>query len=277
MTLKVAIPASVADSVRNRWPDTGERWCTEVLSEFDALCTQYHAIPIRVLPARFAFVVSVETATGHVVFRSTPDPAGLAQAAVSQAIAERGIGPDLLDVFATETGTWTVTEKVVPGTSLADADQSDVNPDAVANLFRRLAEQPAPAVNMARIDGWLRRRLVDSGAVDFPVGQAAAPEHERYEAMAALDSLVATGDTGQLCHGDGYPGNVLLSGDGRLLWIDPRGVAGDASYDVAVFALKTARHVVSDAVPMAARLAEKAGINADRARAWVAVANAARV
>jgi Ser/Thr protein kinase RdoA (MazF antagonist) len=101
--------------------------------------------------------------------------------------------------------------RFTPGTSLADIDPAAVRPGAVTSLFRGLADQHAPAVNMARIDGWLRRRLVDLSVVDFPIGQTTAPEHERHEALATLDSLVTTGDTGQLCHGDGYPGNVFWS------------------------------------------------------------------
>lgn len=277
MTTTVTIPSTVANNVRNRWPDVGERWCSQVLGEFDEFCTRYQATPVQVLPARYALVISAETGVGRVVARSTPDPDGPAQAAVAQALAEHEIGPQLLEVYMTDVGTWTIAVEVIPGTSLADLDPSTVKPDSVTELFRRLAGQPAPPTKMGRIDEWLRYRLTDSNVVDLPVGQVIAPEQERHEATSTLDGLVATGNMGQLCHGDSYPGNVLMGNAGRLLWIDPRGMTGEASYDVAVFSLKASRHVVPHAVHMATYLAEQAGIDPDRARSWVGVANAARV
>jgi streptomycin 6-kinase len=193
-------------------------------------------------------------------------------------LASYGAGPQVHEVFATDAGTWTIMDDVVPGTSLADVAPSSVKPDAVAALFSKIIDKPAPSEpGIQEIGGWLRHRLTDPDTDDLPIGQAVAPEQERRHALTLLEMLAATGVADRLCHGDSYPGNVLIGPDGRLLWIDPRGVAGEVSYDVAVFALKASRHVVAHAQAMASSIAERAGVEIDRARSWVIVANAARV
>ena len=57
--------------------------------------------------------------------------------------------------------------------------------------------------------------------------------------------------------------------------IDPRGMAGEVAYDIAVIALKAARHVPS--LLGVTRLARSVGIDSARARVWLLVADAARV
>jgi streptomycin 6-kinase len=278
VTNSVEVPSSVITEVRNRWPHVGRDWAQQVLVEFDDLCSRYRATPVRVLPARFGFVVAVETRDGRIVMRSTPDPAGPAQGAVAKDLAGYGVAPQVHDVFTTDAGTWTIMDEVVPGVSLADADRSTVRPQTVVDMFRRITDQPAPrATGMQGIGEWLRDRLTSHDLVDLPIGQTAAPDGQRRQAVALLDGLVATGAPGLVCHGDSYPGNVLVGADGKLFWIDPRGVTGEVGYDVAVFCLKASRHVVSAARAMAAQLAEQVGTDVNRAQEWVVVASAARV
>jgi streptomycin 6-kinase len=278
MNSAIQVPPSVVSGVRNRWPNIGSDWASNVLADLNDLCSRYRATPIRVLPARFGFVVSVETPSGRMVMRATPDPAGPAQAAVARELAGYGVAPQVHEVLTSDAGTWTIMDEVLPGTSLADVDESILGPDAVAEMFRAIVSRPAPdAANMQGIADWLRGRLTDPDTTDLPIGQLVASGQERRHALTLLDGLAATAGMGWLCHGDSYPGNVLVGSDGRLMWIDPRGVTGEVSYDVAVFALKASGHVASAARAMASRIAERAGTDLERARSWVIVASAARV
>ena len=107
----------------------------------------------------------------------------------------------------------------------------------------------------------------------MPPASTGAPAEREY-ALALLGDLEASGVNG-LCHGDASPWNLLIGKDGRTVLIDPRGLAGEVEYDVAVVALKATTvlplHVT---VPY---LATKVDVDPERVRTWTTVANAARV
>jgi streptomycin 6-kinase len=127
---------------------------------------------------------------------------------------------------------------------------------------------------MPALTGWLRSRLTDDGLTDLAPGRQPASLTERQQAQAILDDLEASG-VDALCHGDASPWNLLLSDDRPLMLIDPRGVKGEVAFDVAVIALKAV-----DVVPLAVSttyLAGKVGVDPERVRAWIQVADAARV
>jgi streptomycin 6-kinase len=85
---------------------------------------------------------------------------------------------------------------------------------------------------------------------------------------------VSSGVAG-LCHGDASPWNLLLSNDRRLMLIDPRGLAGEVAYDLAVVAIKAAS--VAPPAITAPYLAHQVEADPDRVLAWVSIADAARV
>jgi streptomycin 6-kinase len=160
------------------------------------------------------------------------------------------------------------------GTPLGDMEPSTMDPESVCAALRSLVGQPVPATDMPTLTGWLRDRLIDDALTDLAPGQQPAPIAERRAALAILHDLQASGTEG-LCHGDASPWNLLLGKDGRTILIDPRGVAGEVEYDLAVTALKFA-----SAMPLAASvpyLARQAGVDHKRVRAWVEVAEVARV
>lgn len=79
-----------------------------------------------------------------------------------------------------------------------------------------------------------------------------------------------------LCHADLSPPNVL-HGNSRLWFIDPRGMNGEAAYDVAVLALKLSDDHLGTARALARSIALSSGTGPDRADAWVTVVDAATV
>jgi streptomycin 6-kinase len=225
------------------------------------------------MSARYGFVVAVSTPIGPLIMRSSPDPDGGNQAAVSLALADLGVSPKVHDFVETDTGTWTVADRVLPGTPIGELP-SRGNPALIAAMLRPMVEQPAPALNMPSLIDWLRDRLTDPQLTDLPIGRQPAPSEERQQALEQLKSLTAEGTVG-LCHGDPSPRNILLGADDRPWLVDPRGMAGEVDYDIAVIALKAARYVSPKLA--VAHLASYVGVDPARASAWLLIANAARV
>lgn len=267
---------SVKAAVRQRWPERADQWLTAIGSELRELCDRYHAQPVKVLPARYGFVVATATATGmQLVMRASADPAGRAQAEVAIALARIGAGPAVHEVTETDAGTWMVLDQVMPGTPLRELDFTGSTIDRIVAMLRRLVDQPAPSPHLPLLSDWLRDRLTSDDATDLAPGQTIAPADERRLAVAILDDLAPTAARHGLCHGDASPGNILLGPDERLYLVDARGVLGEPAYDAAVLANKACE----DMGPHHAGslLAERVGLDSARVQAWITVANAARV
>ncbi|MFB9878662.1 phosphotransferase [Planobispora siamensis] len=259
----------------SRWPALEASWRQSVEAELVELCRRYEADPIAVLPARYGFVVEVATVNGPLVMRASPDPNGSFQSAVAMRLAEIGAGPRVHEVTQTESGTWTVMDRIEPGTPLYALPVNEDLSLPLAAMLRPLVDQLAPAPDMPSISQWLRHRLEQGdGLQDLAPGRSPAHHDQRQEALAVLDDLSAD-DLSGLCHGDASTGNLLLAANDRMLMIDPRGMRGEAAYDVAVVALKATRWL--PAVDTVAILADMVGVDRERVQAWVTVADAARV
>ncbi|MEC3974579.1 tyrosine-type recombinase/integrase [Amycolatopsis sp. H20-H5] len=258
----VAVPRDVARAVCTRWAERGEEWVSSTDDEFAELCRSYQAQPRNVMTARYGLVVSVETATGLLIMKSTPDPAGALQARAAQRLALLGAGPVVHQVVESASGTWTVMDQVQPGTRVGQS----ASLDELANVLRPLAGA-LQSHEFPPISSWLRDRLMNGGKQDLPPGVEAASSQERDRALPILEQLV-TDESHALCHGDPSSGNVLR-GEHGLVLIDPRAVSGDREYDAAVLALKSG-HPVGE-------LARRLQVDVSRAEAWGVVAVAARV
>jgi streptomycin 6-kinase len=208
------------------------------------------------------------------VLRGSPDPHGADQAAVAVALAHLCISPTVHQTVATNHGTWTVLDRVLPGTSLLQSDPATIRLNALFAPLAAMRHQPAPRAGMPSILDWLGDRLKDDNLTDLRPGTTIAPANERETALNLLADLTRDHTPG-LCHGDASMGNLIASGTDRWMLIDPRGMTGESAYDVAVLAIRAARlHNSEDLVPHIAKLAD---VTAERVRIWTIIANAARV
>lgn len=271
-TADIEVPPNVAAAVREQW-GRGDDWAAQVKDELEDLCKRHRATPVRVLPARYGFVVATDSAHGPLVMRTTPDPAGQHQAVVAFALADLGVGPAIHDVTTTDSGTWTVMEQVIPGTTLADSGVDALPLDALTLMLRPMIGQPAPQ-GIPRIEDWLRDRLVVDDLTDAAPTLKPVPAHQRQAALRLIDDLAQHGQA-SLCHGDTSWGNVLLGPSDQLFLIDPRGMSGDVAYDAAVVALKAGH--LEPPETAADRVAKRVGLDPARVQGWLTVARAARV
>ena len=163
---------------------------------------------------------------------------------------------------------------ISPGISLAEQEPTPSQLAGVTAMMGVLRSGSGPA-SAPSIVPWLRARLTDPPADDQPPHRGPASEEQRRAGLDMLDQLA--NDLGRdLCHGDLSPPNVLHGG--RRLWlIDPRGMNGEAAYDIAVLALKLSDDHLDTARALARSIALTSGADPDRAEAWVTVADAATV
>lgn len=258
-----SLPGDVAKNVALRWPSVGPAWSAAVERELAELVAQLGGTAAVRLHSRASFVVTMETPSASVVVRSTPDPAGQAQVRAMEALSTLGVGPRVLDRWASDIGTWVVTDRVVPGSLALDASD-----EQLVAVLAPMAGQSEAAGELPPISAWLNERLTEGCEADLAPGAAPPTPEEQNQALGALAELVG-GESTSVTHGDMSYGNILRAGDAGLRLIDPRGVAGDVEYDIAVLSFKTGRDT--------ARLAKMVGADAARAEAWRTVAVAARV
>lgn len=141
-------------------------------------------------------------------------------------------------------------------------------------MLRTLADE-VDVPSVPSIVPWLRARLTYPPADDQPPHRGPESAAVREAASVVLHELAADMLAG-LCHADLSPPNVL-HGNSRLWFIDPRGMNGEAAYDIAVLALKLSDDHLDTARALARSIALSSGTDPDRADAWVTVADAATV
>ncbi len=268
------MPSDVAADVAQRWPARGHEWADRVEQVLTELRARYGATPRTVLPARYGFVIAADTPHGGLVFRASHDPDAPTQAYVARALGDLYVSPAVHETIIVDTHTWTVMEEVRPGTPLPHIDPATVTIEALAEPLAAMVGQLAPVPGMPSIFDWLRERLADDELSDLALTSTIAPADERAATLRALEELARDATPG-LCHADASTWNVLAHGDGGWRPVDPRGMSGEAAYDVATLGLKIGFRTGTSGI--VARLARAASVDAERTQAWATVVDAARV
>ena len=118
-------------------------------------------------------------------------------------------------------------QRAVPGESLKSYfPQSDNEAVSITcQCLKRLHQAPIPkSKTFPHIQDWLM--ILNQ---DWPI-----PENYLQTARALRDRLLQTATQDVLLHGDLHHDNILQNGDDWLV-IDPKGVIGEAAYEVAAF------------------------------------------
>jgi len=268
-----AAPGAVMAGVQRRWPDRAQPWAAAVVDELRTLCAKYDATPRTVMPARFSLVVPADTPHGPIVLRSSPDPDGPRQAQVAATLASIGVSPTLHEATTNATGTWMILDEIRPGTPLGDMNPAEISLEALAAPLAAIGRSPGLAAGLPHISDWLRHRLEDDHLTEVAPRAGPAPPEQRRDALRVLNELTVDARS-SLCHGDTSPWNFLADRTAGWMLIDPRGVASEVEYDLAILAMKIATGSARQAA--LTLLARICGANSSRIRAWTVVADAAR-
>ena len=126
-------------------------------------------------------------------------------------------------------------ERVTPGRPLQELQADAEATRTAATLMRRLWRAVPPAHTFPTLAVWFRafqklRQQFDGGTGPFPPDIIARAERVFAELNAATARHV-------ILHGDLHHMNILSSGRGDWLAIDPKGLCGDAGYEVGSFML----------------------------------------
>jgi streptomycin 6-kinase len=195
-----------------------------------------------------------------------PSAAEYAARAEQEAAALRawaGRGAVSLWEFAPDLGALLM-ERVMPGTSLEDEDESSAL-QHVADVFGRLSEASIPAVDLLPLAKAIDRYLAAKMAfvTDSERRALGIPKARGSAQRLAGDSIDEV-----LLHGDLMDKN-LLRADGGYLAIDPIPCIGDVHSDIGFWA---ATRVPAQSLDRrAAALAELVGLDPGRAARWAAV------
>ena len=135
-------------------------------------------------------------------------------------------GSGVVQIFSENTGLLLL-ECAVPGISLKSyfPENDDQAINITANVIKRLHKAPIPSTHaFPHITDWLE-------ALD---GDLEIPVQTLQKAREIRDKLLKTAEPDVLLHGDLHHDNILQNGDDWVV-IDPKGVIGEAAYEVAAF------------------------------------------
>ncbi len=164
-------------------------------------------------------------------------------------------------------------ERITPGTPLVELDEGDVATGIAADLMRELWRPPPPDHDFPTVAEWARglqrlRARFDGGTGPLPGALVEAAEE-------LFPDLLRSQDRPVLLHGDLHHWNILRSSSRRpWLALDPKGVVGEAAYEVGAFLRNPLPRLLheGDAKRTLARrvdlLSERLGFERERLLAW---------
>ena len=124
-------------------------------------------------------------------------------------------------------------ERLMPGTSLSSLGDDERATSVAAQVMRQLWRPPPPEHQFPTVSDWasglenLRERFAGT------TGPISAPLVEKAETL--FSELIGTMGAPVLLHGDLHHDNILSAVREPWLAIDPKGVVGEAEYEVGAF------------------------------------------
>jgi len=162
-------------------------------------------------------------------------------------------------------------QQATPGETLKSLypSQMEYVMDSYISTMNKLHNKPLPKIHHYRhIGDWL-------GAIDNFSDQA-CPPHLTKKAIALKNELLSSITNEIFLHGDLHHDNILKNDD-HWLAIDPKGMVGDAEFEIAAFDFmyvselankNNVKNIFEERVNL---LACKANLNAQRIKDWVFV------
>jgi streptomycin 6-kinase len=124
-------------------------------------------------------------------------------------------------------------ERLRPGTPLAAVDDEDLSVVVVADIMRQLWRPPPEGHSFPTVSDWGKNFHLLRECFGGTTGPFPAYLVERAEAL--FEELGATMGPALVLHGDLHPLNICRAERQPWLAIDPKGVVGEAEYEVGAF------------------------------------------
>lgn len=243
-------------------------WMAKFEAMLPALLTQVDAIRLEQIKSDSAIILRATAACGTIRYIKACPPGEETTSAI--ACLDENHHPQLVWCLHADIGNGVQILGDVPGQPLTPSDNATETLADVGKLLRtlhglRTNEQMIP------LSTWCHDLL--HPAHDIPVSIAIN--------IPRCLMLLETAPSHVWLHGDLHHANIIKSDvSGQLVAIDPKGIRGDASFDICTF---IRNHVPPDIDDISLRtflerrirvIAEAAGYPLDRAFAWAAAGNA---
>lgn len=293
----------IPDGYRQRLPPSWQPWVDRLPELTATYLERWELEAAGELRLSHAYVVPVQRADGRAcVLKLQPTDVADAHAAERELLGLRLAGPAAVRVAEEDAANGALLlERALPGTNLedlavddddaateslalvigdygrplADAAASDLRPfEELAEAFERFDRSPHGAVARRRLEAAPETRLSVVLGVDEHGTAVPALRSARATAERVLTELLADRPERALLHGDLHHGNVLSDEERGLVVVDPWGLVGERSADVAP-ALHNPCPLVAaspDVDALVARrlavYAEVLGLDGERLAAW---------
>jgi streptomycin 6-kinase len=266
--MSLVIPTNLADSVASWGDDRRRDWLVRlpaIVAEFADRWSLRLGVPFEpggecswVAPARDATSQPLVLKVGYRNAESEHEAAAL--------LEWRGEGAVRLHDAAREGDTIALLlEACDPGTELRRQEPEDKQDEIVARVLRRLWREPADGHRyrplLAMCDQWADE---SAGRPDPSLDPGIARA-----GLALFRDLARTADQSVLLLTDLHAGNILAAQREPWLVIDPKPYVGDPCYDVLQHMLNCEQRLATDPVGLARRMADLAGLDADRVVQWL--------
>lgn len=234
------VPDAFARTIAATFGEPGREWLNELPGIIAQIERRWSVRALEPFALSFNYVAPAvrDDGTACVLKLGVPDPELAREAAALELYGGRQAAR-LLDADPARGAL--LLERADPGISLWDAADDDAATRAAASLMRALWQpvpEPHPFRSLADwTSGLARLRPALGGTGPFP-----APLVDRAE--RAFAELVG-GTPPVLLHADLHHANILRASRAPYLAIDPKGVVGDAGYDVGPFLMNPTPEVAS--------------------------------
>lgn len=229
---RIAVPAHYRDHIIELLGDEGAAWADGLPDLVDELAAEWSLDIGEVRePLTFNFIVSVRLPDGAPGILKL----GFAGGGMERELAALKFfdGRGAVRVLRDDPRRWAMLlERVEPGTPLTAIHDDERGTTIAANAMRELrrpirGEHSFPTVAVLPA-GLLVREHFDGGTGPFP---AALVDR----AQGLFRELIASSGEPVLLHGDLHHWNILQADGDAWLAIDPKGVVGEAEYEVGAF------------------------------------------
>lgn len=259
-------------NITNIFGKKGENWLANLPAIVEAL-TRHWALN-NITPVNnmtFNYVAKATTRAGQpVIFKISYDEKSIADE--KQALIYFNANGSIKLIDNNKQYHALLIQQAIPGTTLKSfyPDQINFVMDCYVDTIKRLHDKRLPAKHSYHhISDWLK-------AIDKLKPNQPCPAHLLEIAISLKNALLATLTTEVFLHGDLHHDNILKNDD-QWLAIDPKGIIGEAEFEIAAFDFMYITELVNQAdikVLFESRvnlLAQKANLNAQRIKDWVFV------